>query len=205
MSFVGGVFLLVTGLAIMALGLFIFYAWLPLLYALVGFDIGLLLGRWLSGDIDAISIILGIAAAVAFGIASYSLEPYRRILLGVSSGILIGFALAAAFGLDGRLGVIIGTVLAVVFGMVGASVVPRYFDLFVVFATAVTGAGMVMAGAHMLMPNFNLFDVMNGGVMPSILSFILAAAGVIWQFSNIAKWINARPPLASSSSTSRKF
>lgn len=204
MSFVGGVLLLVTGLAIMALGLFIFYAWLPLLYALVGFDIGLLFGRWLSGGIDAISIILGIGAAVTLGIASYSLEPYRRILLGVSGGVLMGFALAAAFGLDGRLGAVIGTALAVVFGLIGASVVPRYFDLFVIFATVITGVGMVMTGAHMLMPNFSLFDVVNGGVMPSILSFILAAAGVIWQFSNIAKWINTHPPLASSSNTSGK-
>lgn len=205
MSFAGGILLIATGLAIMALGLFVFYAWLPLLYALVGFDIGLLFGRWLTGGIDAISIILGIIAAAILGIASYSLEPYRRILIGVSGGVLIGLALATAFGLDGRLGAIIGAVLAVVFGLIGASVVPRYFDLFIIVATAITGASMIMAGAHVLLPTFSAFDVVNGGIMPSILFFILVAVGIFWQLSNIGKWINAQSSLAGTSKTSTKM
>ena len=50
MSLAYGLMMLVTGLAIMTFGLFLFYAWLPLIYALIGFDIGLLLGRALTGD-----------------------------------------------------------------------------------------------------------------------------------------------------------
>ena len=148
MSLAGAILLIVTGLAVMALGLFLFYAWLPLLYGFVGFDIGLLLGRWLTGDIGIIAIILGVAGAVVLALLSYSLEPYRRILLGISGGVLIGLALAAGFGLDGTLGTIIGSVLAVALGLIGGSVVPRYFDLFVIFATAVSGAGMVMTSAY---------------------------------------------------------
>ena len=177
MSSAGAILLIVTGLAVMALGLLLFYAWLPFLYAFVGFDIGLLLGRWLTGDIGIIAIVLGVVGALVLAVLSYSLEPYRRILLGVSGGVLIGLALAAGFGLDGTLGTIIGGVLAVVLGLIGGSVVPRYFDLFVIFATAVSGAGMVMT---------------NGGILPSVLAIVLAAAGVIWQFSNITKWINAQ-------------
>jgi len=45
MSLTIGLLMILTGLAIMAFGLFMFYAWLPLLYALVGFDVGILLGR----------------------------------------------------------------------------------------------------------------------------------------------------------------
>ena len=190
MSSAGAILLIVTGLAIMALGLLLFYAWLPFLYGFVGFDIGLLLGRWLTGDVGIIAIILGAIGAVVLAFASYSLEPYRRILLGVSAGVLIGLALAAGCGLSGTIGTLIGGVLAVVFGLIGGNVVPRYFDLFVIFASAVSGAGMVMTGAHILMPNARIFDVVNGGILPSVLAIVLAAVAVFWQFSNITKWIN---------------
>ena len=166
MSSAGAILLIVTGLAVMALGLLLFYAWLPFLYAFVGFDIGLLLGRWLTGDIGIIAIVLGVVGALVLAVLSYSL--------------------------DGTLGTIIGGVLAVALGLIGGSVVPRYFDLFVIFATAVSGAGMVMTGAHILMPDARIFDVVNGGILPSVLAIVLAAAGVIWQFSNITKWINAQ-------------
>jgi hypothetical protein len=46
--------------------------------------IALLLGKSLTGAVGTIAITLGIVGAVLLGIASYFLEPYRRILLGVS-------------------------------------------------------------------------------------------------------------------------
>jgi hypothetical protein len=36
MPFVAGMMMVVTGVAILLFGLFLFYAWLPILYALVG-------------------------------------------------------------------------------------------------------------------------------------------------------------------------
>ena len=83
MSMLGAVLLILAGLAIMAYGIFIFYAWLPLLYGLFGLEIGLLLGRSLTGDTGVLAIILGAVGAVIMFGASYFLEPYRRILLGL--------------------------------------------------------------------------------------------------------------------------
>ena len=144
--------MILTGLAIMSFGLFLFYALLPLLYGLIGFDIGLLLGRWLTGAVGSIAIILGIVVAVILGVASYALEPYRRVLLGVSGGFLFGLALAAVFGVDSWLGGSFGIVLAVICAVIGGLIVPYFFDLFVVVASAIGGAALVVAGAHRILP-----------------------------------------------------
>ena len=172
----------------MAFGLFMFYAWLPLLYALVGFDVGLMLGRAFTGDVGTTAIVLGIAGAFILGAASYILEPYRRILLGVSGGMLFGLSVAAAFGLDGWFGGFFGRMLALVCAVVGAMLVPRFFDLFVIGASAISGAAMVMTGANHILPSVGFFDRAAGGVLPAILTIVLAVAGVSWQRSNIAKW-----------------
>src|SRR5258705_4618225 len=109
MSLTIGLLMILTGLAIMAFGLFMFYAWLPLLYALVGFDVGILLGRAFTGDVGTTAIVL-IAGAFILGVASYVLEPYRRVLLGVSGGILFGLSVASVFGLDGWFGGYVGRI-----------------------------------------------------------------------------------------------
>jgi hypothetical protein len=79
MLFSFGVLLILCGLAIMGFGLFLFYAWLPILYGLFGLDIGLLLGQWLSGEVGVVAFVLGIIGAVALFGATYALEPYRRV------------------------------------------------------------------------------------------------------------------------------
>ena len=188
MSLAIGLLMILTGLAIMAFGLFMFYAWLPLLYALVGLDVGLMLGRAFTGDIGTTAIVLGIVGALILGVASYILEPYRRILLGVFGGILFGLSVAAAFGLDGWFGGFFGRMLALVCAVVGAMLVPRFFDLFVIGASAISGAAMVMTGANHILPSVGFFDRAAGGVLPAILTIVLAVAGVSWQRSNIAKW-----------------
>ena len=94
MSVLGAILLILAGLAIMAFGIFLFYAWLPFLYGLFGLEIGLLLGRSLTGDVGLVAIILGIVGAVILFGAAYFLEPYRRILLGLSAGALVGLSIA---------------------------------------------------------------------------------------------------------------
>ena len=188
MSLAIGLLMIVTGLSIMGFGLCMFYAWLPLLYALIGFDVGLLLGRASTGDVGTTAIVLGLAGAVILGAASYILEPYRRVLLGVSGGILFGLSVTAAFGLDGWFGGFFGRVLALVCGAVGGLLVPRFFDLFVVGASAVSGAAMVMTGANHILPSAGFFDRAAAGVLPSLVTIILAVVGISWQLSNIAKW-----------------
>jgi hypothetical protein len=90
MSVLGATLLVLAGLAIMGFGIFLFYAWLPFLYGLFGLEIGLLLGRWLTGGIGLVAIIFGIVSAVILFCAAYFLEPYRRILLGLSAGAMVG-------------------------------------------------------------------------------------------------------------------
>jgi hypothetical protein len=189
MSFLGGILMILAGLAILSFGLFLFYAFLPLLYGLLGLEIGLLLGRWLTGSVGATAIILGIGGAILLGLLSYALEPYRRILLGISGGVLIGLSIAALFGLDGWVGGFFGLILAAVCGIIGGIVVPYFFDAFIVAASAVAGAFTVMAGAHLILPNVALFDHAGGGMMPRVLALILAVVGIGWQFSKIEKWV----------------
>lgn len=190
------ILMILSGVAIMAFGLFIFYAWLPILYGLLGFDIGLLLGVWMTGDAGWIAILLGIVGAIALAVASFALEPYRRILLGVSAGFLLGLSLAAVFGLDRALGGVIGLILAAVFGVVGGIVVPRVFDMLIVIGSAVGGAALVMNGAHFLLPGIGLLDRSSGRLMPALLTGALAAVGIIWQMRNIEKWIQTQLPPA---------
>lgn len=192
------------GLVIMAFGLFLFYAWLPLFYGLVGFDIGLLLGRTLTGDIGSTAIILGVLCALVLAGAAYSLEPYRRILLGISGGVLVGLALASAFSLDSTSGGFLSIVLAVIGGVIGANIVPKYFDLFVIGASAFGGAALVMAGAHLLLPGAVLFDRAAGGILPTLMTLGLTVVGIGWQFRNVAKWVGIHPMPGGISGTSVK-
>ncbi len=188
-----GLMMILTGFAIMGFGLFIFYAWLPLLYALIGFDVGVLLGRALTGDVGPTAIVLGVAVAIMLGAMSYFLETYRRALLGVSGGMLLGLSVAAAFGLDRWFGGFFGGLLGIVCAVIGGLLVPRVFDLFVVGASSVSGAAIVMTGTSHILPSVSLFDRANGGLLPSLLTVILAIGGVIWQSSNLGKWVQKAP------------
>jgi hypothetical protein len=204
MSVLGAFLLILAGLAIMAFGIFLFYAWLPLFYGLFGLDIGLLLGRSLTGEVGWMAIILGIIGAVIFFGAAYSLEPYRRILLGLSAGALVGLSIASVFGLDHFIGGLFGVILAVFGGLVGAIIVPTFFDSFIIVASAFGGAAMVMAGAHLLLPGVGLFDRAAGNFLPALVTFILTLVGVGWQSTNIAKWVRSQPLLGDISGTSVK-
>jgi hypothetical protein len=70
----------------------------------------------------------------------------------------------------------------------GGFLVPRFFDLFVIGASAISGAALVMTGADHIVPGSAAFDRAAGGVLPALLTIVLAVAGVMWQRSNIAKW-----------------
>jgi hypothetical protein len=193
MSVLGALLLILAGLAIMAFGIFLFYAWLPFLYGLFGLEIGLILGQWLTGDIGLLAIILGIVGAVILFGAAYFLEPYRRVLLGLSAGALVGLSIASFFGLDHFVGGVLGAVLAVVGAIIGAILVPRYFDAFVIVASAFGGAAMLMAGAHSLFPGVRMFDRAASGFVPAIVTFVLTLIGISWQFKNIAAAIRSTP------------
>jgi hypothetical protein len=204
MSVLGAILLVLAGLAIMALGIFLFYAWLPLFYGLFGLEIGLLLGRWLTGDNGFVAIILGIVGAVILFGAAYFLEPYRRILLGLSAGALVGLSIASVFGLDHVIGGVLGAVLALIGALTGGIIVPRYFDAFIIVASAFAGAAMVMVGIHWLFPAMGLFDRSAGGFLPTLLTLVLSAVGIGWQFKNLAAWVRSQPLYGDISGTSVK-
>jgi hypothetical protein len=193
MSTLAAILLILAGLAIMSYGIFLFYAWLPVLYGLFGFEIGALLGRSLTGDAGALAITLGVVGAVVMFFASYFLEPYRRILLGVSGGAAVGLAVASVFGWDDGIGGAFAIILAVFGAIIGASVVPRFFDAFIIGASAFGGAAMLMAGAHTLLPGVALFDRASGGFLPAMMTVILAVLGISWQFKNIDRAIRSTP------------
>jgi hypothetical protein len=202
MSLLASSLLIVAGLAIMAYGIFIFYAWLPLLYGLLGLEIGLLLGRSITGAVGPLAMALGIVAAVALFFAAYSLEPYRRILLGITAGAAVGLSLAALLGLEQTMGGALGMLLAVVGAIAGASIIPRYFDQLIVAASAFAGATMAMAGAHALLPGVGLFDRAAGGPLPGLVTLILTAVGIGWQLRNITAAVRSAPLYGDISGTS---
>lgn len=185
MSALGALLMIVTGVAIMLWGLFLFYAWLPLLYGIVGLDIGLYIGRALTGEMGFITHGIAVAGAIGLALASYFLEPYRRILLGVSGGLLLGLALSEALGLEGR---VLGSVLGIIGAVTGGIVVPRFFDMFIVVASASAGAAMIVSGVHLLFPTIGLLNGTGGFVLGRLLVLVLGLIGIFWQFSNIAKW-----------------
>jgi hypothetical protein len=193
MSTAGSLLLILTGLSIMTFGLFLFYAWLPLLYALVGLDIGLLAGRMITGEIGPLAIALGIGGAIALGAASYFLEPYRRILLGVSGGFLFGLSLGFALGLDNVLGGVFTRALAFACAIAGGMLVPRFFNPFVIGASAISGAALLMTGLHELAPGIRLFDSGSGEPLAIVILAILALAGVAWQTKNLSSWLGMFP------------
>jgi hypothetical protein len=60
-------------------------------------------------------------------------------------------------------------------------------------AISIGASAVVMIGAHHILPGVGLFDRAAGGVLRALLTIVLAIAGVSWQDSNIAKWIQMLP------------
>ena len=188
-----GLLLILCGLAIMAFGLFIFYAWLPVLYGLFGLDIGFLLGQWLTGEVGLLAWIFGLIGAVILFGATYTLEPYRRVLVGLSGGVLITLSVMYLLGADRVIGGVVGTAMLIGGGVIGALIFPRIFNSFIIAVSAFGGATMAMAGAHLILPGVVLFDRFAGGLPPKLITIALTAIGVGWQLRNIETWVEIDP------------
>jgi hypothetical protein len=52
---------------------------------------------------------------------------------------------------------------------------------------------MVMTGANHIFHGVGVFNLAAGGVLPSLVTIILAPADVSWQRSNITKWVQMEP------------
>jgi hypothetical protein len=191
MAFFEGVLLVVTGLATMGFGLFLFYALLPLLYFFFGFGVGhelsLLITSTPPGEIGLMNLIFAFGGGILFAAGAYFLEPFRRILIGVGLWSLLGGLIATALGLTGFLGVAIMFVAAVI----GGTLTLRVFDAFIIVASALGGTGLAMDGAHQIFPSLIFFDravIVSGAVTPAIIWIVLSAIAMVWQFKHIERW-----------------
>ena len=183
--------LIVVGIAAMGFGLMLFYALLPLFYALFGIGVGYWLGSLITstppGEMSFIKSLFAGGGAILFAAGAYFFEPFRRILIGIGLGSLLGALIASALGLTGFLGVTIMAIAAVL----GAFVTLAVFDTFVVVASAFGGAGLIMDGVHLLFRSWTLFDrsaIADGALAPLVIWLVAGAIAMGWQFMNVDKW-----------------
>ena len=184
------ILLVLCGIGIMGFGLLMFYAWLPLLYGLFGLEIGLLLGRWLTGDVGVLAFTLAIAVGAASAAGAYFLEPYRRVLVGFMGGVVLVLAMLTVLGMDRVVAGFSVTILATIGGIIGATLALRYFDVFIVVASAFGGAALIVTGAQLLLPTPAEHSA---SILPALLTVILGTFGLRWQISNIASWVPPEP------------
>jgi hypothetical protein len=190
MPILAGLIDIAIGLALMAFGLFVFYAFLPVAYALfgglLGYRIGLLLVNKPIGDIGVIAIIGAVVGAVAFFIGSRWMEPYRRVLMGGLAGALLGMALADVLGFGNGI-----LAVALLFGgaVLGGIVGDRYFDYWWILASAFGGAWLLMHGLHLIFPSWSWLVPSTTNLVGLLVWVVLGALGAAWQWSNIKKWV----------------
>ena len=197
MIVLNGISLIIVGLGVMGFGLFLFYAFLPLFYAFFGVGVGYWFGSLLTGappgDGNLIKLFFAIGGAILFGGSAYFLERFRRILIGIGLGSLIGGLIASAIGLTG----ILGTVIMIVAGIIGAGITLAVFDTFIIVASAFGGAGIAMDGIHLIFRSLSIFDrtaIADGALVPLMIWIIAGTVAMGWQFKNIERWtVNTHP------------
>jgi hypothetical protein len=192
MNTLDGILLVLVGAMSMGVGLLLFYTFLPLFYALFGLGAGYWLGGILTGapagEMSVIKTIFAMTGGALFATLAYLLEPYRRALIGIGLGALLGASVASALGLTG----ILGVVVVVLSAAIGTGITLAAFDIFIVIASATGGAGLVVDGAHLLLPSAAILDrttiVADGALLPWILWIALAGIGMAWQFAHLQRW-----------------
>ena len=199
MLLLNGIALIFVGLAAMGFGLFLFYALLPLFYAFFGVGVGYWFGSLLTGappgDANLVKLLFAIGGAVLFGGSAYFLEPFRRILIGIGLGSLVGGLIASAIGLTGFL----GAVIMIVAGVIGAGITLAVFDPYIIVASAVGGAGLAMDGVHLIFGFTGILDrtaIADGAILPLVVWVVAGGVGMGWQFKNIARWTVKAGPAA---------
>ena len=181
MSLIYASLLIFSGLALMGFGLLLFYAWLPLLYGLFGLDLGLVLGTWLTGSTGVVAVLIGVICAAVFALLAYTLEPLRRMLLGISAGALLGIAVGDLLGFSKLVGGVQPHIFAFIGALFGGVLMPMIFRQFIVMASAFSGASMVIGGAALIVPASRLFDYASGRFLPTMLVLLLGLIGMAWQ------------------------
>ncbi len=196
MNIVNGLGLIVVGLGAMGFGLMLFYALLPLFYAFFGVGVGFWLGTMLTStppdQLSLIKLLFALGGGTLFAGGAYFFEPFRRILIGIGLGSLLGGLIASALGLTGFLGVVIMVIAA----FIGAGITLAVFDTFIVVASALGGTGLAMDGGHLIFQSMDVLDrtaIAGGAYTPLIIWAVSGAVAMGWQFANLERWTgNAR-------------
>ena len=181
-----------TGVGIMGFGLFLFYAFRPIFYAFLGAGIGVWFASLLTGSTSGfLPLLFGLGGAIILALLSNFLAPFARLLLGITGGVMVGLAIASAFGW----GTFLAIILAVVGAVIGIFVVAIFFDPFIIVVSALAGSALVMDGVNKLIPSLNMFNrgaISTGDLVPLIVWIVLFAVGLGWQYANIKKWVNTQ-------------
>lgn len=192
MAILLGIVWVLIGLGVMAFGLWLYYALLPLFYGVLGAGIGFWLGLAIAGstipDAGWLELILAVAGAVVFALAAYFLEPLHRIITGTALGGFFGIAVAYALGG----GTLLSVALAVAGAAVGSVIVPLVFDPSIIVITAVDGAAMVVDGAYTVLDVgfLDRFNLSTGDQLFALLIWIgLAMLAMGWQSRNSERWV----------------
>jgi hypothetical protein len=136
---------------------------------------------------NLVKFICVMGGAFVFAGSAYFLEPFRRILIGMGLGSLVGGLVASAVGLTGSLGAIIMFVGAVL----GTFITLAVFDRFIIVASALGGAGLVMDGVFLAagpLEIANRASIADGATAPLIVWVLLGVAAIAWQMKNIERW-----------------
>ncbi len=197
MIVLNGIALIFVGLAAMGFGLFLFYALLPLFYAFFGLGVGYWFGSLLTGappgDGNLIKLLFAIGGAVLFAGGAYFLEPFRRILIGIGLGSLVGGLIASAIGVTGFL----GAVIMIVAGVIGAAITLAVFNPYIIVTSAFGGAGLAMDGLYLIFRSIGILDrttIADGALVPLSIWIVVGTVAMGWQFKNIERWtVKARP------------
>ena len=116
------------------------------------------------------------------------------------AGFVVGYAILPALGLDADIiAALVGLVVAAVVAV--AAILFRLPKLLIVFATAIWGAGAVLAGAFVILQIMSTEQLGNGGLDEVLTEspiwipvwLVIAAAGVIFQLRQADDFVLAPP------------
>jgi hypothetical protein len=166
-----------VAIVIGAIACFFGYRVYRVLFAILGFAVGALLGLALAGSLTlapgqepVVRIILGVLGGIVGASLAWFLNMVFIFLLGAGIGALVGSGIALVANADNTVQLVIIIVLAVVVGIIAVALQKP----FIIVATAFSGAQLIVAGVAQLLSGgvtsaaFNPLSVLERGVLQSM-------------------------------------
>lgn len=194
-----------VAIVIGAIACFFGYRVYRILFAVLGFAFGALLGLALAGSLalapdqqTIVRIILGVLGGIVGASLAWFLNMVFIFLLGAGIGALVGSGIALAANADNTVQLIIIVVLAIVVGIIAVALQKP----FIIVATAFGGAQLIVSGVAQLLSGgvtsvvFNPLSVLERGVLQSMAPvsilmvvswLVLGIVGIFVQYKISAK------------------